>query len=386
MAIRWRILAALTLARVTMALAFQSVAALAPPMMAEAGLGWGRVGLLIGAFMAPGIVAALAGGWLGQRFGAGRVAVAGLLVMGASGLVMAAVAGFPALLAARLGVGVGAVALNVMLTKMAADWFPGRDLPTAMGVLSSSWPLGIALALVALPGLGEVFGWRATLAATAATGLLAAAMLAAAWRAPPGAPPPALPKGGLTGREAGLTLLAGTVWGLYNAALVSVLAFGADLLTARGRDGAAAAAEVSAVSWACLATIAAGGWVAARSGRPALVTALSLGLTTAALLALATAQTGPATPALLILAGLAFGPAAGPILALTAEMSRVEVRALATGVFFALYYAIFGGGPALAGWLREATGAPAAPILAAAAMLAAALPLYALFRRARKPV
>jgi MFS family permease len=82
MSARWRVLAALTLSRVTMALAFQSVAALAPRIIAETGLGWSGVGALIGAFMAPGIVASLAGGWLGQRFGAPRVAVAGLLVMG----------------------------------------------------------------------------------------------------------------------------------------------------------------------------------------------------------------------------------------------------------------------------------------------------------------
>ncbi len=386
MAERWRILAALTLARVAMALAFQSVAALAPPMMAAAGLGWGEVGVLVGAFMAPGVVAALAGGWLGARVGGGRVGGAGLVIMGVSGLAMAAAAGFPALLAARLGVGVGAVALNVMLTKMAADWFPGRDLPTAMGVLSSSWPLGIALALVALPQAGEAIGWRAAFAGNAALGLLAAAMLAVAWRAPPDAAPPGRLEGGLSGREVALTLLAGLVWGLYNAALVSVLAFGADLLAARGRDPVAAAAAISTVSWACLATIALGGWTAARSGRPDLVTGLSLGVTAAGLAVLATAETGAATPALLILIGLAFGPAAGPILALTGRIARPEARALAMGVFFALYYAVFGGGPALAGWLREATGAPEAPILAAAAMLVLALPLYAGFRLARPAV
>jgi predicted MFS family arabinose efflux permease len=269
-----------------------------------------------------------------------------------------------------------------MLTRMAADWFPGRDLPTAMGVLSSSWPLGIALALVALPPLGAELGWRAAFAGNAALGLLAAAMLAVAWRAPARAAAPPERAGGLTSHETGLTLLAGLVWGLYNAALVSVLSFGADLLVARGRDPVAAAAEVSGVSWACLATIAMGGWIASRSGRPGLVAAVSLAATAAALVALTALEaTSAATRPLLILAGLAFGPAAGPILALTARIARERVRTLATGVFFALYYAVFAGGPALVGVLREATGVPETPILAAVAMLLLALPLYGLFQR-----
>lgn len=379
---RWRILAALTLARVAMALAFQSVAALAAPMMAEAGLDWGEIGVLVGAFMAPGVVAALVGGWLGQRFGVGRVAVAGLVTMALSGLAMAAATGFPTLLAARLAVGAGAVALNVMLTRMAADWFPGRELPTAMGVLSSSWPLGIALALVVLPPLGAATGWRAAFAGNAALGLLAAAMLAAAWRVPARTAAPAEAPGGLTRHETALTLLAGLVWGLYNVALVSVLSFGADLLVARGRDPVSAAAGISSVSWACVATIALGGWIASRSGRPGLVTGLSLGATAAALAALAVVETASATTPLLIVAGLAFGPAAGPILALTADIARERVRTLATGVFFAFFYALFASGPALVGLLREATGAPETAILAAAAMLALAAPLYALFRLA----
>ena len=385
---RWRILAALTLARVSMALAFQSVAALAPPMMAAAGLGWDGIGALIGAFMAPGVVAALLGGWLGQRFGAGRVAIAGLVVMALAGLAMAAATGFPALLATRLAVGVGAVALNVMLTKMAADWFPGRDLPMAMGVLATSWPLGIALAMVALPPLGAALGWRETFAGTAALGLLAAAMLTAAWRPPAqeGAGAAASAPGvRLTRYELGLTLLAGLIWGLYNAALVSVLAYGADLLAARGRDPVAAAAAISGVSWACAVTVALGGWLATRSGRPDLVTGAALGGAAAALVAMVAVESGPAAAALPVVAGFVMGPAAGPILALTARMARPAVRTLATGLFFSLYYAVFGGGPALVGLLREATRDPAAPILASAAMMAAALPLYALFRALPPP-
>jgi predicted MFS family arabinose efflux permease len=269
-----------------------------------------------------------------------------------------------------------------MLTTLAADWFPGRDLPTAMGVLSASWPGGIALALLALPPAAEAAGWRAAAAGAAAMGLLAAALLLAALPPAPAASAPRGPAaGGLRAREWSLTLLAGLIWGLYNAALVTALSYAPDLLAARGRGPVEAAAAASTISWACLATIALGGWAAARSGRPDLVTALSLLGTAAGLAALGAGAAGGT--GLLIAIGLAFGPAAGPVLALAARAARPEARAFAFGAFFALYYAVFGGGPALAGWLRDVSDRPEAPILLSASMLVLALALYAAFRAAR---
>ena len=51
MAERWRALAVLFAVRVTMALQFQSVAALSPFMMTDYGVGLADVGLLIGLYL-----------------------------------------------------------------------------------------------------------------------------------------------------------------------------------------------------------------------------------------------------------------------------------------------------------------------------------------------
>ena len=48
--------------------------------------------------------------------------------------------------------------LNVLMSKMVTDWFAGKEIGTAMAVFLNSWPLGIALALLALPIVGTQFG------------------------------------------------------------------------------------------------------------------------------------------------------------------------------------------------------------------------------------
>ena len=56
------ILAALFLAQMSMTFQFQSIAALAPFLQQEAGLGLAEIGLLIGLYLAPGVLVAVPGG------------------------------------------------------------------------------------------------------------------------------------------------------------------------------------------------------------------------------------------------------------------------------------------------------------------------------------
>src|SRR5882724_12715853 len=67
---RWLVLAVLFLARTAMALQFQTVASTAPFLIDALAIDFAALGILIGLYMLPGIVIALPGGMLGQRFGA----------------------------------------------------------------------------------------------------------------------------------------------------------------------------------------------------------------------------------------------------------------------------------------------------------------------------
>ena len=66
---RWSVLAVLFFIRATMAVQFQSVAAVAPLLSADFGVSLADIGILVGLYFVPGVLLALPGGAIGQRFG-----------------------------------------------------------------------------------------------------------------------------------------------------------------------------------------------------------------------------------------------------------------------------------------------------------------------------
>src|ERR1041385_924900 len=130
---RWRMLFVLFLARTAMAYQFQTVPSDGPFLIENLGLGFAQLGTLIGLYMLPGIVIALPGGMLAQRFGAERVVLSGLILMALGGALMG-VESVPLVFAGRLISGLGAVFINVLMTKMVTDWFAGRDIVVAMAL------------------------------------------------------------------------------------------------------------------------------------------------------------------------------------------------------------------------------------------------------------
>src|SRR5690606_37639355 len=109
---RWGVLALLFAVRTTMAIQFQSVAAMSPVIMHAFGIGLADIGLLIGLYLAPGIVIALPGGEIGRRFGDKQVVLFGLALMIAGGAMIALLPESHWQVAGRLISGTGGVLLN----------------------------------------------------------------------------------------------------------------------------------------------------------------------------------------------------------------------------------------------------------------------------------
>jgi MFS family permease len=126
------ILGVLFAARTVMAFQFQSLPALGPVLVHDLGIDYALFGTLVGLFMLPGVVFAVPGGVLGQRFGDKRIAVLGLGLMAVGGLLVALAPSVPVLTAGRLCGGIGGVLLNIILAKMVTDWFAGREIVLAM--------------------------------------------------------------------------------------------------------------------------------------------------------------------------------------------------------------------------------------------------------------
>src|SRR6266571_3998653 len=182
---RWLMLLVLLVARTAMACQFQTVASLGPILVDALAIDFAWVGTLIGLYMLPGTIIALPGGMLGQRFGAKRVVLAGLALMALGGALMGAHS-LALVVGGRLISGIGAVFVNVLLTKMIADWFARREIVTAMGILVASWPLGLALGLVSFAPIAGAYGWGAVMHAAAGLVLASLLLVAALYRDPAG--------------------------------------------------------------------------------------------------------------------------------------------------------------------------------------------------------
>jgi predicted MFS family arabinose efflux permease len=101
-------------------------------------IGHAEVGTLIGLFMLPGAFIALPGGMFSQRLGDKRVCVSGLVLMILGGVLAAAGHSYALASVGRLSMGIGAVLLNLTVTKMLVDWLAGEQIVAATGILLSS--------------------------------------------------------------------------------------------------------------------------------------------------------------------------------------------------------------------------------------------------------
>ncbi len=383
--LRWRILALLFVCRTGLGLQFQTLASVSDQLVVDLGLRYAEIGSLIGLFMLPGLVLALPAGYLGRHVPDRWLVVAGLASLSLGGVLASLASGFGLLALARLVAGVGFVFSTLYLTKMITDWFAGKELATALGILVTSWPLGIAIAQLGHVVIARYLDWHAAFALSAFYCALGAAAVGLLYRAP--APVlkagPALPLGprGLQRHEWVLTLIAALVWGLYNAGYVICLSFAPQVLVAGGRSPGQAAATISLASWVMIFSIALCGRIADRTGRR---DELMYGCTAVAVAALLLLGHTDWAVVLSLLIGLVGAAPAGIIMALTAEAMAPQRRAFGMGVFFSVFFVIMALAPPLAGWLFDRSADPYGPVVFSASLFGGAALMYRVFRLAQR--
>lgn len=378
---RWAMLAVIFLTRTAMGFQFQSVASVAPFLLEEFRLSYGQIGFLMGLYLLPGVVIALPGGMLGQRFGSRRPALGGLVLMVLGGLVIAQSQGFALACVGRAVSGAGGILLNLCLAKMVADWFTGKEISTAMAIMLTSWPVGIGLALATLGSTAGRSSWRASMLITAVAAALVLLLLAALYGNPPGLTSAATAGGGLrldlSPRDWALSISAGAVWALLNAGFIAVVSFGPALLIARGASVGEAGLLVSLAIWVSMVSVPLGGYLVDRLGRPALAIVGGC-LATALSIALVPLLPGPLL--WLVLAGTMLGLAPGPIMALLPGVLKPEHLATGLGVLYTVFYLGMAVTQPLAGLARDLSGSPAMPLYFAAVVMAATAGALGVFR------
>ena len=375
---QWAFVAALALGRVAFGFQFQTVASLGPELTRALGLDYAALGGLIGLYMAPGILVALPGGFLGRRYGGRLVVGAGLALMAVGSLVCASAVNAAGIGAGRVLAGAGAVALVVMQGKMISDRFEGPQFVTVMGLLIGAFPVGVGLTGVLLGPVLDGWGWPAMFGIGGAIGAVSCVLFLLTC-----GPSPRAARGGLalpSRRECGLVLVAGLIWMAYNAGYYGFLSYMPSLMALRGHDPGLTALVLAVATWSNLPATVLGGVLAGRFGNGPVFAVGTL--------AAVAAVAGPAVVDWPLAWGMLFGTVAslhaGVIVAMGTLSARPENRAVGMGLFYTVYYA---GGtvlPGLCGQAADAVGTPAAALLAGAGVAALALPLYALHVRLAK--
>lgn len=377
---RWVMLAVLTTARLAMGFQFQSVGSASPFLVADLDIDYASVGFLIGLYLLPGVVLALPGGFIGQRFGDKRVVVAGLVLMFIGGILAGASDSYGMVSTGRFISGVGAVLLNVLLMKMTTDWFADREIILAIAILLNAWPIGIGIALVTLGPLGEASSWSAVFYATAAFAVVGLLLVAALYRSPDSKKvtgSDGVKVFSLSSREFGLVSLAGVVWALYNVAYAIMLGFAPTFLISRGESVAEAGFTISLNTWIFVASVQIGGMLAQKWGRTNTIMLVGITVLGAGLALL------PLVPSplwVIVIMGIFGGAPAGAIVSLPAEILKPENRGPGLGLFVTWYYGAMAVLPPIAGWLQDISGDAGAPLYFGGFVMVAGLPFLGLLR------
>ncbi|QGX99062.1 MFS transporter [Roseovarius faecimaris] len=368
----WRILVLLFLARIALGFQFQALASVSDELVAVLGVDYASVGLLVGLFMAPGLVLALPAGYLGRMVADREMVVMGLVALALGGLVSSMASSSVGVGLGRVIAGVGFLFTTLYFTKMVTDWFEGRAIATAMSILVMSWPFGIAMGQVGHAWLAMTFDWRAPFLVASAYCLIAAIAVFFLYRTPEprGQSAPANTMR-LNRQEWYLVFCAAAAWGVFNAAYVTYLTFGPKVLEASGVPGLTAAGVISIGSWLMIASGVICGLIVDRFGRRDMILSVCMVGAVVALWMLSLPGAGVAASLIFGLVGMA---PAGVIMALAGMALRPQVHAFGMGIFFTVYYAFMLATPPVAGAILDATGRPQGSILLAMVLFASVVP------------
>lgn len=342
-----------------------ALSSLLPPIMAEFSLSYSAAGLLATAFFYAYLAMHVPAGLLGDRWGRKRVLLTGILVGVAGTLLTGLSTGLPMLFLARLLTGLGQGSLFSNDRVIIATYTPKEKMALGQGVSFSGLGLGTALGLLLAGVLGEVLPWRAVFSLFALPPLAAALLL---WRLIPEPPRVATASGLASIRrvvaEPGVWILGGVH--LTMVYLQFVLAVWAPLLFAEvgikelGRSAFYASLQGLPAPFGLLLM----GWVADRLHRRGLhrktVIALALLAAGAAFAGAGLVVQGQGSAALLaafvVLTSFFFWGTQGPIQATLGELVPPSFLGTAFGLLNTIGFVGALVGPAVTGWLKDATG------------------------------
>jgi MFS family permease len=352
---RWPILASAMVSFFAVGMTFFAVPPLVPELRSLFALSNLEVGLLMGAIAVPAIVLSIPVGAAVDRWPPRATGTAGLATMAVGAALFALAPAYGWLVAGRLLFGLGGLVLNLLLARLLAVAFAGREVALAMGLFTGVYPASAILLYSLHPVLRGALGWRGELGVLALLVVVAAPFHLAVI-------PARLETGGPVGASAGggLRLPArvwalGTAWMLFFAVFAAVLTFGPEW-AGGGRRGLL---TVTALTWVQLVGTPLLGAAVDRTGRAPWWCVGGLAALALAALAMATG-TMPALAAMVVV-GVAVAAVPPAVYSLPSRLVPASRVGLAFGFITALSNLGTVAGPAAAGAVRDAS--PSWPLL-----------------------
>ncbi len=353
-AYRWNILALAYVCMFSFAMVFQSIPPLLTLIREAFAISYAQAGLLMSLFALPGIVVAVPGGIISDRFGmkqTGAVSIflmlIGTLMVGTSATPLQAYVG-------RVVSGVGGLTLAIVLPQLLSRWFLGKELGVSMGLFNTAMPLGTIVSLNVSSRIGERFGWQTPIFLTTILSVLALLVFLVGFKDPSGKNrgEPHRDSGGRI--QLGLPIwLLGVAWMWFNAAFISFVTYSPDFFVARGFAFGSAGFMTSIVMMGSLTLSPLIGYIVYRVGRESLFIAVS-GVVVASLLCLL--PTTSFVMLLLVLISVFVGFVPAPVFSLPPKTVDPENLGLAFGIITACLNLGVLAGPYLAGVARDVTG------------------------------
>ena len=360
---RWSILFLLFVSRLGMGFQFQSVGSVGTQVSNNLGFSNAELGALIGIFMLPGIFLAFPSGWLGRWIKDKVVVSVGLMCLSFGGVFVLLSENLIMMGLGRFICGVGFVLSTVYFTKMAIDWFQGRELSTALGILIVSWPGGIALSQFMHPYIAMSMGWQWAILSASVFCLVAALAVFIFYQdsfSEAIGTDNKSQKSHLTKSEWLGTSVASWSWSFYNAGYLVFLSFCIRALQEVGVSGLQAANTAGLTSFLVMLSIFSGGILADRFNISRSVILLS---STVATLVLFLLPMGYFPIGLCLLFGAVGMASGGIIIALSGQAMAEERRAFGMGVYQTWFFLISAPAPVICGWLCDITGTSSATMI-----------------------
>jgi MFS transporter, ACS family, hexuronate transporter len=144
----------------------------APLIMRDLRLDTVQLGFIFSSFFAGYALFNFLGGYASDVFGPKRVFTVSMTVWSVFCGLTAAAVGFTSLFVVRVIFGFGEGPFSAAANKMVSNWFPRREIASAIGVANAGTPLGGALAGPVAGWIAFTYGWRASFIVLALIGLV----------------------------------------------------------------------------------------------------------------------------------------------------------------------------------------------------------------------